>query len=186
MGFHTFDPAEVDRLEDPTRFRFCSREELIGALPTGPEGRLLDIGSGSGFYTDEIAPFVGALCAVDLQPAMHRRYADRGVPGNVSLVTAGAERLPFADGSFDGSFSTMTFHESASGPSLAELARVLDDGGRAVFVDWSGAGSGAAGPPVDERYDVDTAGTMLAEAGFRVVTARERTETFLLVGELDR
>jgi hypothetical protein len=33
MGFHTFDPAETERLEDPTRFRFCSREELLGALP---------------------------------------------------------------------------------------------------------------------------------------------------------
>jgi len=142
MGYHTFDPAATDRLADPTRFRFCSREELLESLPTGPDSLVLDIGSGSGFYTDEIAPFVGQLCGLDVQPEMHRQYADRGVPANVSLVTADAGQVPFSDGTFDASVSTMTFHESASEPSLAELARVIDAGGRAVFVDWSRAGRG--------------------------------------------
>jgi len=183
MGFHTFDPAETDRLEDPTRFRFCSREELLESLPTGPDSLVLDIGSGTGFYTDEIAPFVGQICGLDVQPAMHRQYADSGVPANVSLVTADAGRLPFSDGRFDASVSTMTFHESASESSLAELARVIDAGGRAVFVDWSRAGKGESGPPVDERYDVDTAGAMLSDAGFSILTATERSETFKLVGE---
>ena len=183
MGYHTFDPAATDRLADPTRFRFCSREELLESLPTGPDSLVLDIGSGSGFYTDEIAPFVGQLCGLDVQPEMHRQYADRGVPANVSLVTADAGQVPFSDGTFDASVSTMTFHESASEPSLAELARVIDAGGRAVFVDWSRAGRGEAGPPVDERYDVDTAAAMLSDAGFSVATANERSETFKLVGE---
>ncbi|MFC6722733.1 methyltransferase domain-containing protein [Halobacteriaceae archaeon SHR40] len=183
MGFHTFDPAKIDRLEDPSRFRFCSREELLGALPTGPATRILEVGSGSGFYTDEVAPFVGQVCGVDLQPAMHGRYAERGVPANVALVTAGADVLPFPDGTFDGSFSTMTFHESASESSLDELARVIDGGGRVVFVDWSRAGRGESGPPVEERYDAESAAAMLSDAGFDIVTARERSETFKLVGE---
>ncbi|MFB6293943.1 MAG: SAM-dependent methyltransferase, partial [Halonotius sp.] len=30
MGFHTFDPSMADRLDDESRYRFCSREELLG------------------------------------------------------------------------------------------------------------------------------------------------------------
>jgi ubiquinone/menaquinone biosynthesis C-methylase UbiE len=181
MGFHTFDPDQIDRLEDPTRFRFCSREELLQWLPTGRAANVLDVGSGSGFYTDEIAPFVGHMVALDVQPEMHGHYRERGVPDNVAPVTADAEALPFADGTFDGAFSTMTFHESATGDSMAELARVLSPGGRAVVFDWSAEGNGEAGPPRSERYDLDRAQVFLSEAGFEVEVAAERSETFAVV-----
>lgn len=183
MGFHTFDPDETHRLEDPTRFRFCSREELLQHLPTGEESVVLDLGSGSGYYTDELAPFVGRLLAVDLQPQMHEQYRDRGIPDNVFPITAGAESLPFRDGSFHGIVSTMTFHESTTDASVAEMFRVLATGGRAVIVDWSGKGRGEAGPPRSERFDAEAAREFLTEAGFTVTTATERSETFLVVAE---
>jgi ubiquinone/menaquinone biosynthesis C-methylase UbiE len=183
MGFHTFDPAETDRLADPTRFRFCSREELLQWLPTGRAQHILDLGSGTGFYTDEIAPSVGHVTAVDLQAVMHDQYRERGLPDNVSPVTADAGRLPFDAATFDGAFSTMTFHESATEQSVADLFRVLVPGGRAVIVDWSADGNGDAGPPRSERYDLDRARVFLTEAGFDIVTAATRSETFALVGE---
>lgn len=183
MGFHTFDAAEADRLSDPTRFRFCSREELLQHLPTGDRVRLLDLGSGSGFYTDELAPFVGRIAALDLQPAMHGRYRDRGMPTNVDPVTAEAGSLPFRDGCFDGIVSTMTFHESTTEDSIAEVARVLDEGGRFVSVDWSAEGSGKAGPPREERFDVADASDFLEAAGLHVTSAAERSESFLVVAE---
>jgi len=82
MGFHTFDPAKADRLEDPSRYRFCSREELVGALD-GETSHLVDLGSGTGFYTRELAPFVDRISAVDIQPAMHELFSKNGVPANV-------------------------------------------------------------------------------------------------------
>lgn len=181
MGFHTFDPAQTDRLEDPWRFRFCSREELLQALPTDPESTVLDVGSGTGFYTDELAPYFGAIVGVDIQTPMHEQYRERGIPQNVSLVTADAERLPFTPHCFDGIVSTMTFHESASAESCDELYRVLSNDGRLVIVDWSREGRGESGPPVDERYDVANTEALLQNAGFTIETATERSETFLLV-----
>lgn len=181
MGFHTFDPARADRLDDPTRFRFCSREELLGPLPRGPDATVLDVGSGTGFYTDEIAPFVGHVLALDVQLEMHDRYREKGIPANVSPLTADAESLPLADGTLDGAFSTMTFHESTTAESLAELRRVLAADAPFVVVDWSREGSGADGPPVDERFDAERARKLLGDAGFAVETADERSETFSAV-----
>lgn len=181
MGFHTFDPERTDKLEDPTRFRFCSREELLESLPRGPETRILDVGSGTGFFTSELAPFFGSVIGVDLQPAMHNQYLDRGRPENVSLVTATAAELPFSTECFDGAFSTMTFHESTTEKSIAELSRVLRPGAPVVIVDWSADGRGESGPPLAERFDTASATTFLQDEGFDVRQSNERSETFKVV-----
>jgi len=183
MGFHTFDPARADRLEDATRFRFCSREELLEALPRGSEDTVLDLGSGTGFYTDEIAPFVGRVIALDVQPEMHDLYRERGdgIPENVRPVTADAEALPVAPAALDGAFSTMTFHESTTPDSLAELHGALADGAPFVVVDWSREGNGESGPPVAERFSAAKARELLTDAGFDVASAVERSETFRAV-----
>ena len=180
MGFHTFDADRADRLEDATRFRFCSREELLEPLPR-EDATVLDLGSGTGFYTDEIAPFVGRVLALDVQQEMHDRYGEKGIPSNVSPVTANAESLPFDSGAVDGAVSTMTFHESTTLESLAELARVLTDGGTFVVVDWSREGTEDSGPPVDERFSGERARELLGEAGFTVESTVERSETFRVV-----
>ncbi len=183
MGFHTFDPGKVDRLQGAERFRWCSREELLEPLPRGETTQVLDLGSGVGFYTDELAPFVGRVLAVDIQPEMHDYYREQGVPENVVLETASAEDLPFADASLDGAVSTMTFHESTTEAAMVELARVLEAGAPAVVVDWSRNGRAEAGPPLDERFDASRARAFFDDAGFDVRFARERSETFRLVAD---
>ena len=180
MGFHTFDADEAERLSGADRFRFCSREELLEPLGRD-DAEVLDLGSGIGFYTDEIAPFVDRVHAVDIQPEMHDHYRDRGVPDNVRLETAGAESLPFDDGALDGAISTMTFHESTTEAAMAELARILADGAPVVVVDWSRDGRGESGPPLDQRFDAGDARGFFEEAGFEVRLARERSETFRAV-----
>ncbi|MFC3958208.1 class I SAM-dependent methyltransferase [Halovivax cerinus] len=181
MGFHTFPVDRADGLRDPGRYRYCSREELLSELPLGSDSTVADLGSGTGFYTDDVAPFVGTLYAVDVQAAMHEKYRDQGVPENVELVTAGVDSLPFADDDLDGAFSTMTHHEYASEDAFAELARVIRPDGRLVTVDWSADGRGESGPPTDERFSAADAGEQLRDAGFTIADSRERPETFLLV-----
>jgi ubiquinone/menaquinone biosynthesis C-methylase UbiE len=124
---------------------------------------------------------VATLYAVDVQTAMHERYREHGLPETVEPVTAEVSDLPFADGTLDAAFSTMTYHEFATDESLAELARVVRPGGRVVTVDWSARGDGADGPPTDERYDLAHAVGALADAGFATTHAAERRETFVSV-----
>ena len=179
MGHHTFDPSSAHSLEGLDRFRYLSRDELVGALGLPETATVADVGSGTGFYTREVAPYVGTVYAVDLQDEMHDAFSDREIPPNVELVLAPAANLPFEDGQLDGLYSTMTFHE-VSEAAPAELARVLRPDGSLVIVDWSAAGEGARGPPTTERHDVAEATDRLEAAGFDVTLARERPETFFL------
>jgi ubiquinone/menaquinone biosynthesis C-methylase UbiE len=181
MAFHTFDVDRADALDDPSRYRFCSREELLTLLALSPTDVVADLGSGTGFYTDDVAPFVDTLYAIDVQREMHDRYRQRDVPETVEFVTAGVSDLPFADDALDAAFSTMTYHEFATDESLAELARVVRPGGRVVTVDWSARGDGGDGPTTAERYDLGHAVSSFADAGFVTTHAVERRETFVSV-----
>jgi len=181
MGFHTFDVERAAALEDASRYRFCSREELLGALEPSPGDVVADIGSGTGFYTDEIAPLVGRVYAVDVQPEMHEHYREKGAPDNVEFVTAGASSLPLDDDELDAAFSTMTYHEFADSEALDELARVLRPGGRVVTLDWSRSGSGDDGPPMDERFALGDAVDAFESVGFATVDGKTRKETFVHV-----
>jgi len=179
MGFHTYDPARADSLEEERRYRWCSAEELLTLVAPHEAATVADLGSGTGFYTDDVAPHAGTVHAVDVQSEMHDRYEEKGVPENVRLVHAEVSDLPFADDTLDAAFSTMTYHEFSGEAAMAELARVLRPGGRLVTVDWTRRGSGVKGPPLDERHDLGHAVSALADAGFDVDHAVSRTETFV-------
>ncbi|ELZ09574.1 Methyltransferase type 11 [Natrinema thermotolerans DSM 11552] len=186
MGYHTFDAERADKLERAgQRYRFVSAEELLWALSLSPDDTVADLGSGTGFFTDDVAPHAGAVYAVDLQAAMHEYYREKGVPENVDLVTSDVSDLPFDDGDVDAAFSTMTYHEFASDEAIAEIRRSLAPNGRLVIVDWAATGTGEAGPPVEERYSADEAADALRAAGFEIEHAAVRPETFLLIATLE-
>ena len=182
MGHHTFDSSMASALEDESRFQFVSVDELLALLGASANASIADVGSGTGFYTDRIAPYVGTVCAIDLQPAMHAYYAEKasGVPTTVDRVTADVGRLPMRSDTLDGAFSTMTFHEFAEEGALAELERVLVEGSRFAVADWSAEGTGEVGPPQSERYDLAAAEELAEAAGFSVRRGQERRETFVM------
>jgi ubiquinone/menaquinone biosynthesis C-methylase UbiE len=179
MGYHTFDPERADKLEEDDRYRWCSGEELLTQISPDETATVADLGSGTGFYTDVVSPHVDTVHAVDVQPEMHERYEQKGVPSNVTLVEASIEELPLEDDALDVAFSTMTYHEFSGEDSMAELARVVRPGGRLVTVDWTASGSGQAGPPLAERHTLDHAVAEITTAGFTVDQAVSRTETFV-------
>jgi len=186
MGYHTFDASGADRLEQAgQRYRFLSAEELVWGLDLSPAETVADLGSGTGFYTDDVAPHADTVYAVDVQAEMHDYYREKGVPQNVELLTTEVGDLPFDAGSVDAAFSTMTYHEFASDDALAEVHRVLRADGRLVVVDWAATGSGEHGPPLDERFTAAEAAATLRPNGFRIEHEAVRPETFYLVATVE-
>lgn len=177
---HRFDPEASAKLEEVERYRYLSRDELVAALDPDPSDVVADVGSGTGFYTREIAPFVSRVLALDLQPSMHRQFASHGLPSTVSQVIAKASHLPLDSGSIDGAYSTMTFHEYDPG-AIEEVFRTLRPGARFVVADWSSEGSGERGPPVSSRAGPADAAETVERAGFEIRTVEGRPETFLIV-----
>ncbi|SDQ45680.1 class I SAM-dependent methyltransferase [Natronobacterium texcoconense] len=183
MGFHTFPVDRADALEDPSRYRFCSREELLEMLGAAADDVVADLGSGTGFYTADVAPFVGTVYAVDVQEEMHELHRENGVPENTDLITAGIESLPFDDDELDAAFSIMTHHEYASDEAMAELARVVRPGGRIVTIDWSADGTGEDGPSMDERFGVSKVTSQFEDVGFEIERVHDRPETLAVVAQ---
>ena len=179
-GYSTGEKA--DRLEEPVQYRYLSAEEVYALLDPDPEWTIADLGSGTGFYTDEVAPLVDHVYAVDLHVAMQDAYREKGVPENVELETSDVSDLPFDDAHLDAALSLRTFHHGVE-DSLDEIRRVLRPGGRFVVVDWSATGAGERdrGPDPEDCFDLATAQSRLLDAGFEIRSARERRETFTIV-----
>jgi ubiquinone/menaquinone biosynthesis C-methylase UbiE len=116
-----------------------TRERLRGVLRPEPGERLLEIGVGTGYYSLEMAVWVGPdgkLELFDLQQEFldhaMRAAAERGL-GNLTPTQGDATALPFEDGSMDAVIVIAVLGEIPdSAAALAEIRRVLKPGGRLV------------------------------------------------------
>ena len=94
--------------------------------------RVLEVGCGPGELAARIRDELGAdVLALDISPRMVELARGRGVDARVGDV----QELPFAEGEFDCAVAAwMLYHVPEPDRALAELARVLERGGRLVAV----------------------------------------------------
>jgi arsenite methyltransferase len=112
----------------------------LGRIETG--ARVLDLGSGAGTDSLVAAQMVGSegrVTGIDMTPEMLAKAraaaAEMGAT-NVEFVEAEAERLPFADGSFDVVISNGVIDLIPDKDAVfSELSRVLAPGGRIQIAD---------------------------------------------------
>jgi ubiquinone/menaquinone biosynthesis C-methylase UbiE len=126
-------------------------DRILGLVVPGRRALdALDVGSGTGFLSFELAARGHRVTGVDFAPAMiaqaRSKAAARGVA--VTFEEADAEQLPFAPGSFDLLISrhllwTLPHPEAA----IDEWIRMLRPGGRLVVVDGQFDTSALTTPP---------------------------------------
>ena len=113
----------------------AARHELLSRV----QGRVLEIGAGTGRNIDHYPPGHG-VTFTEPDPYMAKRLHARGV----EVVEAGAEALPFDDGSFATVVSTLVLCTVPDVPAtLHELRRVLAPGGRLLFLEHVRAEEGS-------------------------------------------
>lgn len=165
--------------------------ELVAAVG-GAEGRLLDVGSGTGTVAALAGEQGAEVTAVDAEPSM-LAVARSLLPTGTPVCGAALPELPFADDSFDAVAGNFVLnHVGVPGAALTELRRVARPGGRIGVTVWpspapplqalcaeavraAGIEPGP-GPRLDPEHDFprteDGLGDLLAGAGLGDVKVR--------------
>jgi protein-L-isoaspartate O-methyltransferase len=117
-----------------------TRARLREVLEPKQGERVLEVGPGTGYYTLDVAEWVGpdgSVDILDLQDEMldhtMRRGGERGLT-NVTPTQADATAMPFEEGTYDAAYLVTVLGEIPDqDAALRELARVLKPGGRLVI-----------------------------------------------------
>jgi ubiquinone/menaquinone biosynthesis C-methylase UbiE len=124
--------------------RMSARAEKAGLathrelLLAGARGRVLEIGGGTGANLPYYGAAVESLTLTEPEEPMLKRLEKRAreQAPRATVLRAPAEDLPFEDDSFDTAVSTLVLCGVSDQPrALRELRRVLEPGGRLLFLE---------------------------------------------------
>lgn len=115
-------------------------DRIAAALGSGSRARVLDVACGAGIVAQRLCAPDRAVIGIDFTPAMLTRARElcqsAPQPQRAHFLVGRAERTPFADATFDAVVTRLSLHHVQDPAALvAEIARVLRPGGRAVFAD---------------------------------------------------
>ena len=122
-----------------------TRDRLKEVLTPGAGDRILEVGPGTGYYTLDVAEWIGpdgTLDIFDIQQEMldhsMQRASEQGLT-NLRPTRGDGRDLPFPDDFFDSAFLVTTLGEIPDqAAAVSELARVIKPGGRLVVGELMG------------------------------------------------
>lgn len=126
--------AAAPLISDPARVM-----RLVQTVNPAPESRVLEVATGPGYVAMGFAEVCRAVIGIDLTEAplaiAERIRQERGLH-NVRFQPGDAERLQFADGTFDVTVCRFAFHHFEEPPQvLREMVRVCRAGGTVAVED---------------------------------------------------
>jgi len=147
------------------------RAEALELLDLAPDDRVLDVGSGTGFGTEGLLEYTDDVHGLDQSiHQMEKAFEKFGRTDRVNFYRGDAERLPFADDSFDAVWSSGSI-EYWPNPvdALTEFRRIVKPGGSVLVVGPNYPHSSVFQRLADAImlfYDEEEADRMFADAGF--------------------
>lgn len=149
--------ADYEALAEPFTGQYAV-QALALASGVSPGERVLDVAAGTGALTLAAARAGARVLATDFSPGMVARLRQRLEAEGLDRAGCDArvmdgQALDLPDGEFDAAFSmfgVMLFPDHRKG--LAEMARVLRPGGKAVVGVWTGEEGAGPSPVVLDAY----------------------------------
>ena len=155
------------------------------------QGEVLDLGSGTGILSVELArafpdlQFVGLDLSEAAVTVAREQVADSAAAPRVSFERGDAQEMPFDDGAFDLVVSSNTLHLLESPIEMFnEVQRVLRPTGRFIVSDFRRSWLGALTPHIKAAYTPDEIEGLLrrsmldnwqVQSGFLWLTALSKT-----------
>ncbi|MBI4352751.1 MAG: class I SAM-dependent methyltransferase [Candidatus Omnitrophica bacterium] len=97
-----------------------------------PGKRVLEVGCGTGFFSELFLSSGAELHAIDLSPELLQKAVER-CGGGVDFRTCDVEALPFPDGFFDAVVGVRVLHHLDMEAAFREIVRTLKTGGVIAF-----------------------------------------------------
>jgi SAM-dependent methyltransferase len=178
MTHGKFDPAKLDKLNDPARLARMDPPRLWAAAGIPDPSVIIEIGAGTGIFAEAFANFApkATVYAVDTEPLMigwmeaHRAPA---LGGRLVPLLATDETVPLPNGMADVVFLIDLHHElAAPDATYAEVYRLLAAGRKVVVVDWL-RDNQSGGPPQEIRASEAEIAATLERTGFKHVATHE-------------
>jgi len=168
--FYKYLSKVYDRI-NPFIWNEEMRAGALAMLDISEGDRVLDVGCGTGFATEGILEFTTDVHGLDQSPHQLRHaWRKFGKHGDVRFYFGDAERLPFADDTFDVVWSSGSIeYWPEPVAALRECRRVVKPGGDVLIVGPNHPKSTIAGTLADAMmlfYDEAEADRMFAKAGF--------------------
>jgi demethylmenaquinone methyltransferase/2-methoxy-6-polyprenyl-1,4-benzoquinol methylase len=168
--FYKYLSKVYDRI-NPFIWNEAMRDDALEWFAIDETDRVLDVGCGTGFATEGLLQHTDTVHGLDQsRHQMEKAFGKFGARDRVRFYRGDAERLPFADDSFDKIWSSGSI-EYWPNPvdALAEFRRVVKPGGRVLVV-----GPDYPDTPLFQRladaimlfYGEDAAQRMFEAAGF--------------------
>ena len=167
------------RHDDEDRRQWQDPDAILAAIGLGPDMVFIDLGCGEGYFSLPAARIVGEkgrVFALDINPESIGNLetaAEQESLGNVTAMAGEGESTIFCEECADIVFFGIVLHDFADPAKVLRNARrMIKQTGKLINLDWKKEQTGL-GPPVEIRFDEDTASRLISEAGFAVEVVTE-------------
>jgi ubiquinone/menaquinone biosynthesis C-methylase UbiE len=187
---HVFNHSNHERLESPERRKILPPEKILEITGLQPGQVMVDVGTGTGYFTLPAAHIVGKkgkVLAADISEEMLEIIRSKLTEENkeiIQLIHSDKNNPGIPDSAADYLLLCTVIHESENPRAMLEnLYKTIKSGGRLVVVEWIKQHS-KMGPPMEHRIAMEDVSGFLKKAGFDSVTEKLfNSDIYILIAQ---